>query len=86
MLLKAGRDKGKMLAGASRTKKRKADETEDLEVQEDSTESPTSKRTWDSGKISVLVHTGPYRVSRRYFEANRLYIHITLTYVKHLRY
>ncbi|KAK1903017.1 Bifunctional pinoresinol-lariciresinol reductase 1, partial [Dissostichus eleginoides] len=40
---KAGRGRRKKLAGKYRTQKRKAEETEDLEVQEDSTESPTSK-------------------------------------------
>ncbi|KAI9535108.1 hypothetical protein NQZ68_007197 [Dissostichus eleginoides] len=41
---KAGRGRRKKLAGKYRTQKRKAEETEDLEVQEDSTESPTSER------------------------------------------
>ncbi|XP_033946341.1 claspin-like isoform X1 [Pseudochaenichthys georgianus] len=39
-----GRGRRKKLAGKYRTQKRKAEETEDLEVQEDSTESPTRER------------------------------------------
>ncbi|KAK5909578.1 hypothetical protein CesoFtcFv8_003495 [Champsocephalus esox] len=41
---KVGRGRRKKLAGKYRTQKRKAEETEDLEVQEDSTESPTRER------------------------------------------
>ena len=42
---KVGRGRGKKkLAGKYRTPKRKAEETEDLEVQEDSFESPTRER------------------------------------------
>ncbi|KAK1881762.1 DNA mismatch repair protein MSH3 [Dissostichus eleginoides] len=41
---KAGRGRRKKLAGKYRTQKRKAEETEDLEVQEDCTESPTRER------------------------------------------
>ncbi|XP_041362827.1 thyroid hormone receptor-associated protein 3-like [Gigantopelta aegis] len=47
---KTGRGRGKRLAGKYRTQKRKAEETEDLEVQEDSTESPTRERRRKSKK------------------------------------
>ena len=54
---KAGRGVGKKkLAGKYRTKKRKAEETEDLEVQtvqEDSTESPTRERRGRKAKKDV---------------------------------
>ncbi|XP_071092699.1 uncharacterized protein [Haliotis cracherodii] len=41
---KAGRGKGKKRAVKYRTQKRKAEETDDLDVQEDTTESPTRER------------------------------------------
>jgi len=51
---KAGRGRGKKkLAGKYRTQKRKAEETEDLEVQEDSSESPTRERRGRKSKKDV---------------------------------
>jgi len=51
---KAGRGRGKKkLAGKYRTQKRKAEETEDLEVQEDSSESPTRERRGSKSKKDV---------------------------------
>ncbi|PIK52574.1 hypothetical protein BSL78_10516 [Apostichopus japonicus] len=47
---KAGKGRGKKLAGKYRNQKRKAEENEDLEVQEDSTESPTREKGRKSKK------------------------------------
>lgn len=64
---KAGKSRGKKLAGKYRNQKRKAEENEDLEVQEDSTESPTRERRGEnprkmSALVQVKLQSGPQRV------------------------
>ena len=66
---KAGRGKGKRLAGKRRPHKRKAGETEDLEVQEDSTESPTRERR--GGKSREDVSPCPSETPERSPESSR---------------
>ncbi|KAI9536946.1 hypothetical protein NQZ68_029074 [Dissostichus eleginoides] len=66
---KVERGRRKKLAGKYRTQKRKAEETEDLEVQEDSTESPTRERK--GRKCKKDVSPCPSKAPKRSPEGSR---------------